>query len=164
MSSWIKIVVCICFTELYFFYWLLAVSFVILIAVPFVFSRLVNIACRSTQNAGRIKRFWRLHIDIKNKHNKLFIMLERNSINAHSKTRPQLTLQKWESAGRIGNFGNFLDGLAKSQRVLRSSWIVNEYNLYICIAKLWNTAFCPRSRQDEFVFTGFLACYWFGIS
>ena len=93
-------------------------------AVPFVFSRLVNIACRSTQNAARIKRFWRLHIDMKNKHNKFFIMLERNSINAHSKTRPQLTLQKWESAGRIGDFGNFLNGLAKSPRVLRSSWIV----------------------------------------
>ena len=48
---------CICFTELYFFYWLLVVSLVILIAVPFVFSRSVNIACRSTQNAARIKPF-----------------------------------------------------------------------------------------------------------
>ena len=54
---------CICFTELCFFYWLLVVSLVILIAVPIVFSRSVNIACRSTQNAARIKRFWRLHID-----------------------------------------------------------------------------------------------------
>ena len=44
---------CICFTELYFFYWLLVVSLVILIAVPIVFSRSVNIACRSTQNAAR---------------------------------------------------------------------------------------------------------------
>ena len=43
----------ICFTELYFFYWLLAVSLVISIAVPIVFSRSVNIACRSTQNAAR---------------------------------------------------------------------------------------------------------------
>ena len=68
-----------------------------------------------------------------NKRNKFFIMLERNSINAHSKTRPQLTLQKWESAGRIGDFGNFLNSLAKSPRVLRSSWIVNEYNLKYCI-------------------------------
>ena len=58
-------------------------------------------------------------------------MLERNSINAHSKTRPQLTLEKWESAGRIGDLGNFLNGLAKSPRVLRSSWIVNEYNFQI---------------------------------
>ena len=56
---------CMCFTQLYFFYWLLVVSLVILIAVPFVFSRSVNIACRSTQNAARIKRFWRLHIVIK---------------------------------------------------------------------------------------------------
>ena len=44
---------CICFTELCFFYWLLVVSLVILIAVPNVFSRSVNIACRSTQNAAR---------------------------------------------------------------------------------------------------------------
>ena len=44
---------CICFTELYFFYWLLVASLVILIAVPIVFSRSVNIVCRSTQNAAR---------------------------------------------------------------------------------------------------------------
>ena len=44
---------CICFTELYFFYWLLVVSLVILIAVPIVFSRTVNIACSSTKNAAR---------------------------------------------------------------------------------------------------------------
>ena len=44
---------CICFTELYFFYWLLLVSLVILIALPIVFSRSVNIACRTTQNAAR---------------------------------------------------------------------------------------------------------------
>ena len=37
---------CTCFSELYFFYWLLVVSHVILIAVSFVFSRSVNIACR----------------------------------------------------------------------------------------------------------------------
>ena len=54
---------CICVTKLYIFCWLLVVSLVILIAVPFVFSRSVNIACRSPQNASRIKRFWRLHID-----------------------------------------------------------------------------------------------------
>ena len=59
-DTWILVFVnencclCICFS--YF-------SLVILIAVPFVFSRSVNIACRSTQNAARIKRFWRLHID-----------------------------------------------------------------------------------------------------
>ena len=44
---------CICFTELCFFYWLLVVSLVILIAVPIVFSRSVNNAFQSTQNAAR---------------------------------------------------------------------------------------------------------------
>ena len=44
------------------------------------------IACRSTQNAARTKRFLRLHIVIKplnknNKHDVFFIMLKRNSIN-----------------------------------------------------------------------------------
>ena len=43
----------ICFTELYFFHWLLVVSLVILIAVSIVFSSSVNIACRTTQNAAR---------------------------------------------------------------------------------------------------------------
>ena len=33
---------CICFTKLYFFYWLLVLSLVILIVVPIVFSRSVN--------------------------------------------------------------------------------------------------------------------------
>ena len=37
--------------------------------------------------------------------------------------------QKWEPAGPIGDFGNF-NGFAKSSRVLRSSWILNECNLY----------------------------------
>ena len=83
---------------------------------------------------------------MKNKHNKFFIMLERNSLNAHSKTRPQLTLQKWESTGRIGDLGNFLNGLAKSPRVLRSSWIVNEYNLkYFILSEVCMIKTVPRS-------------------
>ena len=43
-----KFCLCICFSELYFFYWFLVVTLVISIAVPFVFSRSMNIACRST--------------------------------------------------------------------------------------------------------------------
>ena len=31
-------------------------------------------------------------------------MLERNFINVHSNTRPQLALQKWEPADRISDF------------------------------------------------------------
>ena len=46
---------CNCFTELYFFYWLLVVSLAIFIAVPFVFSRSwtslagINSKCRACQ-------------------------------------------------------------------------------------------------------------------
>ena len=94
------------------------------LAVPFVF---MNIACRSTQNAARIKRFLKLHIVIKplnkkNKHNKFFIILKRNSFNVHLKFG---ACQKWEPAGRIGDFGNFLNGFAKSQRliVLNIDWV-----------------------------------------
>ena len=53
------------------------------------FQSFMNIACRSTQNAARIKRFLRLHIVIKslnkNKHNKFFVMLKRNCVDVHSR-------------------------------------------------------------------------------
>ena len=49
--------------------------------------------------------------------------------------------QKWEPASRISDFGNFFNGFAKSPRVFRSSWILNECD---CIAKLWNTAYCTE--------------------
>ena len=123
---------CLCksFTKLHFFYWLLAVSLAILIAVLFIFmtESFMNIACRCTQNAARIKRFLRLRILIKqlnnnkNKYNKFFIMLKRNSFNVHWKFG---ACQKWEPAGRIGDFGNFLNGFAKSQRliVLNIDWV-----------------------------------------
>ena len=42
-------------------------------------------------------------------------MLKRNSFNVHWKFG---ACQKWEPAGRIGDFGNFLNGFAKSPRVL----------------------------------------------
>ena len=117
---------CKCFTELYFFHWLLV--------VPLQFYRYVvrfqsfmNIARRSTQNTARIKRFLRLHIVIKplnkkDKHSKFFIMLKRNSFNVHWKFG---ACQKWEPAGRIGDFGNFLNGFAKSPRliVLNIDWV-----------------------------------------
>ena len=91
----------------------------------------MNIACRSTQNAARIKRFLRLHIVIKplnkkNKHNKFFIMLKRNSFKFLCKFS---AYQKLEPAGCIGDFGNFFNGFAKSQRVPRWSRILNECNL-----------------------------------
>ena len=55
---------CKCFTELYFFYWLLVVSLAILIACPWcLFSSFMNIA-GVLRNVARIKRFIRLHIVI----------------------------------------------------------------------------------------------------
>ena len=73
---------CICFTEFYFFYWLLVVSLVILIAVPIVFSRSVNNASQSRSKCRALN-----HFKIKNKHNKFFIILELNCVNVHSNTR-----------------------------------------------------------------------------
>ena len=70
----------------------------------------MNIACRSTQNAERIKRFLVIKPLIKkNKHNKFFIMLKRNSFKFLCKFS---ACQKLEPAGRIGDFGNFLNGFA----------------------------------------------------
>ena len=84
------------------------------------FQSFMNIACRSTQNAARIKHLLKLHIVIKplnkkNKHNKFLIMLKRYCINVHCKFGAR---QKWELAGRIGDFGNFWNGLIKSPRLI----------------------------------------------
>ena len=45
--------------------------------------------------------------------------------------------QKLEPAGRVGDFGHFLNGFAiiKSPRVLRWSWVLNECNLSWKIVK-----------------------------
>ena len=49
-------------------------------------------------------------------------MLKRNSINVYCKFGAH---QKWEPAGRIGDFENFLNGFAKSPRliVLNIDWV-----------------------------------------
>ena len=135
---------CKCFTELHFFYWLLVVCCNFnRFAVHF--QSFISIACRSTQNTARIKRFLRLHIVIKplnkkNKHTEFFFLLKRNSFNVHWKFGG---CQKWEPAGCLGDFENFLNGFAKSPLVLRTG---SEYWMSaICLEKLWNTAFCLRS-------------------
>ena len=43
--------------------------------------------------------------------------------------------KKWEPTSRIFDFGCFFNGFAKSPRVLRSSWILNECNLFCKIVK-----------------------------
>ena len=112
---------CKCFTELHFFYWLLVVCCNFnRFAVHF--QSFISIACRSTQNTARIKRFLRLHIVIKplnkkNKHTEFFFLLKRNSFNVHWKFGG---CQKWEPAGCLGDFENFLNGFAKIPLVLRT--------------------------------------------
>ena len=62
---------------------------------------------------------------------------KRETARSLLNTWPHLALQKWKPAGRIGDFGNFFNGLAKSPRMLRWSWILNEYNLYCKIVKYY---------------------------
>ena len=80
---------CICFTELYFFYGLSVVSLAILIAVPFVFSRswtsLAGVL-KTPRGQTLLKIAHRYKTTTKNK---LLIKLKHNSINVHSNT-PQL--------------------------------------------------------------------------
>ena len=102
------------------------------------FQSFMNIACRSTQNAARIKRFLRLHIVIKPLNKKINTI---NSLLCWSVTLLMFiqTLHSLQLAGRyIGDFGNFFSGFAKSPRVLRSFWILNECNLYCKIVKYSN--------------------------
>ena len=69
---------------------------------------------------------------IKNKHNKFFIMLERNSVNVHSNTRHCQHCKSQNPAGRIGDFENFFNGLRL--KPTRASIVLNS-NLYRKIVK-----------------------------
>ena len=68
-----------------------------------------------------------------NKHNNFFTMLERNSINVHSNTRPLLA--KVRTGWPYRWLEIFFIDLAKSPLMLRSSWILNECNLNCKIVK-----------------------------
>ena len=95
----------------------------------------MNIACRSTQNAARIKRLLSLHIVIKPLNKKINTI---NSLSCWSVTLLMFiqTLHTLLPAGRyIGDFGNFFSGFSKSPSVPRSSWILNECNSYFKIVK-----------------------------
>ena len=114
---------------------LLIVSSLSCLSVQFVFSRSwTSLACRSTQNAARIKCFWRLNILIKplNKKRNMTNYLLCWSVTLLMFIR---TLHSSQPAGRIGYFGNFFSGFAKSPRVFRSSWILNKCNLFFRIMK-----------------------------
>ena len=90
---------CISFTELYFFYWLLVVSRVILIAVPFVFSRSVNIACRRYSKCRAYQTLLKITDQYWKPSNKKITIIHSLCWNVtllmFIQTRPQLALQKW---------------------------------------------------------------------
>ena len=67
-------------------------------------------------------------------------MLKRNSFNVHWKFG---ACQKWEPAGLIGDFEIFFQDFA--QKATRASYGSEYWMNAICLEKLWNTAFCPRS-------------------
>ena len=114
------------------------------------FQSFMNIACRSTQNAARIKRFLRLHIIIK--------PLKINIINSSFCWSVTLLMfiqtlyhsSHWKfGAGRIGNFGNILNGFAKSPRliVLNIDWV--QFVLKNCeilhVSEVWMINTAPHS-------------------
>ena len=94
----------------------------IFIALPF--------ACRSTQNAARIKRFLRLHIVIKplikNRLNKFFITLKRNSFKISSQI---WRLSKVRTGWPYRWFWKFVVSLKVQACRLWWSRILNECNL-----------------------------------
>ena len=116
-----------------FLYWLLVVSKVQFSSLCRLFSvvrehRLQECSkCRAYQTLFSYKA-----INKKSKHNKFFIMLKRNSCIFLCKFS---ACQNLELAGHTGDFGNFLNGFAKSPRVLRWSWILNKCNLSWKIVK-----------------------------
>ena len=119
----------------------------------------MHIACTSTQNAARIKHLLRLHIVIKPLNKKINII---NSLFCWSitllmfiRTRHHSSLwkfeacQKWEPVDSIGDFGNVLNGLAKSPRliVLNIDWV--QFVLKNCeilhLSEVWMINTAPHS-------------------
>ena len=105
--------ICICFAKLYFFYWLSVVSLAFFIAVPFVFSR------SWTSLAGVLKM-----PPVSN-------TFENYTSFVHSNTQQLATgwPYRW--------FWIFFSGFAKSPRLFRSSWLLNECNFYFKIDKYY---------------------------
>ena len=120
---------CKCFTELYFFYWLLVVScnfnrFAV------CFQSFINNACRSTQNAARIKRFLRLHIVIKPLNKKI---KKTNSLLCWSVTLLMFTANLARVKVSMGDFGSVWTVSLKAHDW--SCWILSECNLSWKIVK-----------------------------
>ena len=113
-----------------------------------------EIACRSTQNAARIKRFRRLHSDktIKQKTNKINSLLYWR-VTLLMFIQP---LHSSQPAGRTGDFGIFFNGLAKRPRVLRSSWILCGCPRKSYLASEAVSLLFTRKRETTWIVRSFL--------
>ena len=146
---------CKCFTELYFFYWLLVVSLALM-----QFSSLVRAVCfhRSClQEYSKMSRVsktlykithrynWN-HQITKNNNNKLVIMLRRNSIKVHSNTRPHWQFALEMNTGwPYGWFWNIFGTVSLKPTIDRPEYWLSA----ICLEKLWNAAYSVRGLYDK---------------
>ena len=125
---------CKCFTELYFFYWLLVVSLVILIAVPLVYIRSwtslagVNSKCPAYQTRFKITHRYKplnKKINLINSFLCWSVTLLMFIQTLYHSSHCKFVKSAWEPAGRMGDFGYFFNGFAKSQGliVLNIDWV-----------------------------------------
>ena len=96
-------------------------------------------------------------------------MLKRNSINGHCKFGVR---QKWELASRIGDFGNVLNGFAKSPQliVLNIDWmqfVLKNCEILHSVRSLYDKQYCFTSdvmykKYKRLAYTppDFLARFW----
>ena len=115
----------------YIFHWLLVVSKVQFSSLFRLFSAVNKhplqeySKCRAYQTVFKITHRYKT---INKKWNSIN-SLSRWSVTLLKCFRKFGACQKLEPAGRIDDFGNFLNCVTKSPRVLRWSWILNECNL-----------------------------------
>ena len=143
MKIVVSVKICKFFTELYFFYRVLVVS-CNFNRCSVCFQSFMNIACRSTQNAARIKRFLRLRIVIKPLNKKInrinsslywsvtLLMFIQKLITART---ANLVLVKSEN--RLAVYWVLLEIFWTVSLKAHdwSSWILNECNLSWIIVK-----------------------------
>ena len=121
------------------------------LSVPFCFHRSWTSLAGVLKNVARIKHFIRLHIVItetikkqKNNNNNFVIMLKRNSILKSSfKHSTTLTARPIEmrTSWPYGWFWKCFERFRLKPTIDRPEYWLSA----VCLEKLWNTSFCPRS-------------------
>ena len=98
------------------------------------------------------------HFKIKNKRNKFFIMLERNSVNVHSNSRhsSHYKSENWMAVQVILEI--FFNGLAKSPRVLPSSLV--QFVLQNCEILLSVQDLYDSNSASQYCFTSDVMYKW----